>query len=518
MGSGVEGDASEILRENLQKIIVNVIRETINADLNLATGRIKKDEQLQSSSYWRSSSKNTVNTSNSSDKQSLTADISPIVQTLSEFITPPDQTTSRSWSWYWSSSNKSPVTPSFIQISIPPDIQQQWEIPDYGAVIKSRSKITKGVRKFPEIDTPVVSFKESQEQYPSNLFFESDVIPIRTGLLEEIRRLKEYPYNFLYSQPQSLKDFINQKNSVRLLFDFPKAYAYSPGIEGSQLLPKILRFFEEYEALITSYRRNLQKTDKSDLSLYLNPKRHRAMFCKSNKSALFGAFPLLDPTELMHEWVSLEVFSLFDRKFLEDKDKGSFLAELEENVVLLPMVDGFPDESLSIGTLDISRLICNAKRILFFKEKCRAIKEGKTLPSERQELLNDLFQEKCNETKGVDEAIQRMVGLEKSQVRKEDDSFRKDRDLLIPFFTELFRQILTECLSEFGLTSEKLETLKRLSSPLQPIQSLNPSGSFNSTEDSEVTLHVPVRLRKNSHRSSKKPIPSSGGTQGQSGD
>jgi hypothetical protein len=310
-----------------------------------------------------------------------------------------------------------------------------------------------------------------------------------------------------------LPDFIKQKKSVHLLFDFPRAYSYVPGIQGAQLLPKILRFFEEYEGLITRYHGNLKKTDMSDLGLYLDSTRAGTAFCKNNKAALFTVFPLLDPTELMHDWVSIEVFSLFDRKFLEDENKDSFLAELEENVFLLAMVDGFADESLKAGTLDITRLIGNAKKILFFKEKCQAIKEGKSLPSQEQALPDQLFQEKCNATEGVSGTIGRMVNRQKSRKVEENEMFIQDRDLLIPFFTELFRKTLTECLFGFGLTPEKLETLKRLSSPLQPTQPF-----AGPTEDSNVILHVPVRLRKDSDRSSKKSISSSGSAQKQSDD
>jgi hypothetical protein len=511
----VEGDPNKILKESLQKIIVNVIRETINAGLNQATGRVKKDEPSQSGSYWRSTSNNTTDTSDYSDQQSLTVDIAPIMQTLSEFIKSSDQTATRSWFWGWSANSKNSILPNLIRIDIPTDIQQQWKIPSYRPVVKSKLRGAKTVQKFLEVDTPILSFEESRKEYLKSSFPESDIIPIRTGILKEIRGLRQYSYS---PQPQGLPDFINQKKSVRLLFDFPRAYSYVPGIQGVQVLPKILRVFEEYEALITGYRKHLQKTDKSDLGLYLDSTRAGAKFCKDNKSALFTVFSLLDPTELMRDWVSIEVFSLFDRKFLEDEDKGSFLAELEENVIFLPMVEGFPGESLKAETLDISRLMRNAKKILFFKEKCRAIKEGKSLPSEEQVLPDQLFQGKCNASEGVNESIRRMVGRQESRKVEEDQIFIQDRDLLIPFFTDLFRETLEGCLFGFGLTSEKLETLKRLSAPLQPNQPLSLRGVPSSDGEAEVTLHVPVRIRKDSDRSSKKLISSSGSVQKQSDD
>ncbi len=88
-----EVDKSQTLKENLQKAIVNVIRETINGGLNQAAGRANKGEPLQSSLSWGTDSKKTKETSKhtpgSLDKHSLAADITSIIQTLSEFIKPP---------------------------------------------------------------------------------------------------------------------------------------------------------------------------------------------------------------------------------------------------------------------------------------------------------------------------------------------------------------------------------------------------------------------------------------------
>ena len=493
--ASTERDEKIILKENLRKVIVNVIREAIQAGLNQATGRVKKDEQGQGSSSWKSSSKNvSVDKIDFPNNQSLMVDISPIEQILTEFIKPPEQTTSRAWSWYWSSSNKSPVAPKFISVDIPRDIQKQWKIFSYRPVKRSQQ----AVRKFPKVD---------------------DITPILTGVFKEIRSLRDYKDSFLVTQTQNLQQFMDQKKNVRLLFDLPKAYVYSPGVEGAQLLPKILGFFEQYEALITKYRENLHK---SDLSFYLDPARLSSKFCKSNKDSLFSAFPLLDPTELMHDWISIEVVSLLERKFLEDDNKNSFVAELEENIFLLAMVDGFADESLKIDTLDISRLIRNAKKVLFFKEKYQALKIGKVLSEEDKQALSDkLFQEKCDAVEGVNEAVQRMLLLEKSQMRRENENFKKDCDVLVPFFTNLFRNTLKECLYGLGLTDEKLEALKRISSPLQqklgddqniPIpmsQPLNSSGSSQSKEDAEVTFHVPVTFKEGSGVAEKSKVSSS---------
>lgn len=493
--ASTERDEKITLKENLRKVIVNVIRDAIQAGLNQATGRVKKDEQGQGGSSWKSSSKNvSVDKMDFPNNQSLMVDISPIEQILTEFIKPPEQTTSRTWLGYLSSSNKSPVAPKFISVDIPRDIQKQWEIPSYRMVTRSQQT----VRKFPKVD---------------------DITPILTGVFKEIRSLRDYKDSFLVTQPQNLQQFIDQKKNVRLLFDLPKAYVYSPGVEGAQLLPKILRFFEQYEALITNYRENLHK---SDLSFYLDPTRLSSKFCKSNKDSLFSAFPLLDPTELMHDWISIEVVSLLERKFLEDGNKNSFVAELEENIFLLAMVDGFADESLKIDTLDISRLIRNAKKVLFFKEKYQALKMGKTLSEEDKQALSDkLFQEKCDKTKGVNEAIKRMLIVENSKLREEDENYRKDCVVLVAFFTDLFRETLTECLYGLGLTDEKLEALKRISSPLHqklgddqiiPIpmsQPLNPSAGSQSKEDAEVTFHVPVTFKEGSGVAEKSKVSSS---------
>ncbi|MGV8947784.1 MAG: hypothetical protein ACOH2E_00220 [Candidatus Paracaedibacter sp.] len=488
-----EAEAATVLKENLRKVIVNVIREAIQAGLNQATGRVKKDEPVQSSSYWKSSSKSSSqNKIDFLNNHSLTLNIAPIEQILAEFIKPPEHATSHSGSWYWSSSNKSPVAHKFISVNIPTNIKKRWEIPS-----RMETRSQQDIRKFPEVD---------------------DITPIIKSIFTEIRGLRNYESSRLPSPSLNLQEFINQKNSVRFLFDLPRAYVYSPSIEGASPILKIFRFFEEYEALISNYGKDLQKISKSDLSLYLDPTRLSSKFCKSNKDSLFSVFPLLDPMELMHDWISIEVVSLLDRKFLEGDNKNSFVAELEENIFLLAMVDGFADESLKMDTLDISRLIRNAKKILLFKEKYLALKGGKLLPLEedKQALSDKLFQEKCDAVKEVNEAVQRILILEKSKIRPEDKSFKKDRDVLVPFFTELFRQILTECLYGFGLTDEKLETLKRISSPLEQklgddqkvrtpvIRSLNSSDSSASKEDGEVTLHVPITFQENSRFPKKK--------------
>lgn len=496
--ASTEKDEKIILKENLRKVIVNVIREAIQAGLNQATGRVKKDGQGQGGSSWKSGSKNvSVDKIDFPNNQSLMVDISPIEQILTEFIKPPEQTTSRAWSWYWSSSNKSPVAPKFISVDIPRDIQEQWKIPSYRMVTKSQQD----VQKFSEV---------------------ADINFIRDGVLEEIKGLRDYEGSLSSAPSQNLQEFINQKNSVRFLFDLPRAYVYSPGIEGASPILKFFRFFDEYESLISNYGKNLQKVAKSDLSLYLDPTRLSTKFCKSNKESLFSVFPLLDPTELMHDWISIEVISLLERKFLEGENKNSFVAELADNIFLLAMLDGFANESLNIDTLDITRLIRNAKKVLFFKEKYLALKMGKRLSVEedKQELSDKLFQEKCDKTKGVNEAIQSVLIVEKSKLREEDENYRKDRVVLVAFFTDLFRETLTECLYGLGLTDEKLEALKRIASPLHQklgddqkeplsvVHSLNSSGSSQSKEDAQVTFHVPVTFQEHSRVPKKKKVSS----------
>lgn len=315
------------------------------------------------------------------------------------------------------------------------------------------------------------------------------------------------------------------------MFDLPKAYAYAPGIEGAQLLSKILRFFEEYEGLITSYRKNLQETDTSDLGFYLDPRRPSINLCNSRKGPFFNVFPSLDLTELKTDWVSLEIINLLERKFVTNEETDGFSAELENNIFLLSMVDGFADESLNIGNLTMTRLIDTAKKILFFKERCEAIIAAKALPSEidNEHRISALFDEQCQTVLGVPKAIKRMLERERTKQSHKDEKFTEDRTLLISFFTELFRETLTNCLFKFGLTSEKLETLKKIASPLQQeleggkealgisIQPINTAGTSQSLtgpqEYSEVTLHVPVDFSRNSQISSEKAVPFSSSAQ-----
>lgn len=476
-----EEDEVKILQEDLRKMIIKVISETISGGLNQATGRI--DDQLQSRYSQKIPSKKTA----SSDEPSLMIDVAPLMQRLSKFINPQDQTTSRSWlGGYWNSSGKSAISSTHIPVSIPLELEQQWKIPPYRLIERDRKR----------------TFKVSK---PSR-----GVRFLQTKLLEEMLWLKE---NRVHSQAQSLEKFLSEK-SVHSLFDLPKAYTYVPGIRGAQLLPKILLFFEEYEGLIRSYGQNLKKIDKGDLGVYLNPKRPSITMCQNHKRPFFNVFPSLDPIELKTGWVSLEIISLFDRKFLNNEDEGSFRAELENNIFLLSMVDGFADESLQVNHIDITRLIRNAKTVLFFKEKCAAVMAETPLPLEKdnQQHILDLFEEKCQAAPGVSEAITRMLKRQETKPSCEDNKFEEDQALLVSFFTELFRETLTECFSKFGLTSDKLETLKKITSPLpqrlgneQP-NPLTPSTSQlpDAQEDSKVTLYIPVNLQSDPQRSSKK--------------